>query len=63
MNTHNIYFQDKIIDIKLSQLYYYISSMEKFLGLKNKFEIAVVNEPSVFETLKFYTVFVKSSLP
>ena len=23
-------------------------------GLKNEFEIAVVNEPSVFEPLKFY---------
>ena len=36
MNTHNIYFQDKIIDIKLSQLYYYISSMEKFLGTQER---------------------------
>ena len=25
-------------------------------GLKNKFETAVVNEPSVFEPLKFYCV-------
>ena len=24
------------------------------MGLKNEFEIAVVNEPSVFEPLKFY---------
>ena len=26
------------------------------LGLKNEFEIAVVNEPSVFEPLKFYCI-------
>ena len=26
-------------------------------GLKNEFEIAVVNEPSVFEPLKFYCIF------
>ena len=28
-------------------------------GLKNEFEIAVVNEPSVLEPLKFYTVFIE----
>ena len=27
-------------------------------GLKNKFETAVVSEPSVFETLKFYCIFI-----
>ena len=27
------------------------------MGLKNKFETAVVNEPSVFEPLKFYCIF------
>ena len=26
-------------------------------GLKNKFETAVVNEPSVFELLKFYCIY------
>ena len=26
-------------------------------GLKNEFEIAVVNEPSVFEPLKFYCIY------
>ena len=55
MGIHNINFQDKIIDLKLSQLKYYISSYGiSFLGLKNEFEIAVVNEPSVFKPLKFY---------
>ena len=28
-------------------------------GLKNEFETAVVNEPSVFEPLKFYCSFVE----
>ena len=28
-----------------------------FTGLKNEFEIAVVNEPSVFESLKFYCMY------
>ena len=32
-----------------------------FKGLKNEFEIAVVNEPSVFEPLKFYCIKVKES--
>ena len=27
------------------------------MGLKNEFEIAVVNEPSVFEPLKFYCIY------
>ena len=55
MGIHNINFQDKIIDLKLSQLKYYISSYGiSFLGLKNEFEIAVVNKPSVFKPLKFY---------
>ena len=29
-----------------------------FLGLKNEFEIAMVNEPSVFEPLKFYCIYI-----
>ena len=31
-------------------------------GLKNEFETAVVNEPSVFETLKFYCITILVSL-
>ena len=30
--------------------------MTLFKGLKNEFEISVVNEPSVFEPLKFYCI-------
>ena len=36
---------------KLSQIY---SSGHLCKGLKNEFETAMVNEPSVFEPLKFY---------
>ena len=32
-------------------------------GLKNKFETAVVNEPSVFEPLKFYCIMKVRSRP
>ena len=28
------------------------------MGIKNVFEIAVVNEPSVFEPLKFYCIYI-----
>ena len=30
--------------------------MDFFKGLKDEFETAVVNEPSVFESLKFYCI-------
>ena len=57
MSTHNIHFQDKIKDLKLSQLQYYVFSYGKsFYGLKNELEIAEVNEPSVFKPLKFYCI-------
>ena len=55
MSTHNIYhFQYKIENHpKLTQ-----SAAMGFIskGLKNDFETAVVNEPSVFEPLKFYCI-------
>ena len=58
MSTYNIHFQDKMIALKLSQHFYYISSHGKsFKGLKTEFEIAVVNEPPVFERLKVYCIF------
>ena len=31
-------------------------------GLKNEFETAVVNEPSVFEPLKFYCIYNQSTI-
>ena len=53
MSTHNIpFFNIKKENIpKLSQICNYGICSK---GLKNEFETAVVNEPSVFEPLKFY---------
>ena len=52
MRSHNIPFQyEKEKHPKLSQICSYRNFSK---GLKNEFEIAMVNEPSVFEPLKFY---------
>ena len=53
MNTHNIPFS--IEKKKITLNYPKLAVMRFFLkGLKDEFETAVVNEPSVFEPLKFY---------
>ena len=54
MSTHNIPFQyTEENQLKLSQICgYWIFSK----GHKDEFETAMVNEPSVFEPLKFYCV-------
>ena len=48
MSTHSICFRIKR-DLELYQLYYNICIYGKILGLKNEFELAVINEPPVFE--------------
>ena len=53
MSTHNIPFSIYEKHPKLSQICSY-GLFSK--GLKNEFETAVVNEPSVFEPLKFYCI-------
>ena len=56
MSTHNISFLN--IKKKIILNYPKSATMEFFSkGPKNKFEPAVVNEPSVFEPLKFYCTF------
>ena len=52
----NEYTQYTIFSIKKKITLYYPKStpMGFSKGLKNEFETAVVNEPSVFEPLKFY---------
>ena len=55
----SIHFQFKINHPKLSQICSY-GIFSK--GLKNEFETAVVNEPSVFEPLKFWAQLFKASL-
>ena len=54
MCTHNLPF---IIKKKITPDYCKSAAMGFFTyGLKNEFETAVVNEPSVFELLKFYCI-------
>ena len=54
MSTHDIPFQYKIENHpKLSQIYSYAFISKR---LKNEVETAVVNESSVFEPLKFYSM-------
>ena len=55
MSTHNIPFLNvkKKIILKLSQICNYGICSK---GLKKEFETAVVNEPSVFEPLKFHCI-------
>ena len=56
MSTHKYHFQYKIENhFKLTQICSY-GIFSK--GLKNDFETAVVNEPSVFELSKFYCIYV-----
>ena len=51
MSTHNIQFHDEIKKILL--FFYFVAIGRTSQGLKNKFELAMVNEPSVFELLRF----------
>ena len=59
MSTHNIPFFIINNNIpKLSQIWNYGICSK---GLKNEFETAMVNEPSVFEPLKFYCSYIHCS--
>ena len=61
ISTHNIPFlnmkKKKENHPKLFQIYIYGICSK---GLKKEFETAVVNEPSVFEPLKFYCKYVQN---
>ena len=52
----NEYSQYTILGIKTVTLNYPKSAVMGFFykGLKNEFETVIINEPSVFEPLKFY---------
>ena len=55
MSMHNIHFHNKKNKIlKISLNIWFLEPSENFLGLKNEFESARVNEPLMFESLKFY---------
>ena len=51
MSTHAYHFQYEEVKSPLIILSLWLWDFSK--GLKNEFETAVVNEPSVFEPLKF----------
>ena len=56
----NEYIHHTIFSIKKKIILNYPKSAAmgfSFKGLKNEFETAVVNEPSVFEPLKFYCIY------
>ena len=58
---YNEYTQYTVFNIKKKITLNYLKSaaMSFFsCGLKNEFETAVVNEPSVFEPLKFYCMYI-----
>ena len=57
MSTHNIPF----FNMKKKKTLNYPKSAAMGIfskGLKKEFETAVVNEPSVFEPLKFYCIYI-----
>ena len=54
MSTHSIPFSIKKRKITLN--YPKSAAMGFFKGLKNEFETAVVDEPSVFEPPKYYCI-------
>ena len=60
MSTHNIPFFQYIKEnqFKFSQICGYRIFSK---GLKNEFETGMVNEPTVFEPLKFYCTFFSNS--
>ena len=53
MSTHNIQFHDKTRKQSLNICFL---ELWKAMGLKNEFELAKVNEPSVFESSRFYRI-------
>ena len=50
MSTHNIQFH-KIR--KNPKIFVFLRYRKNFVGTKNEFELAMVNEPSVFELSRF----------
>ena len=55
MSTHNIPFSN-IKKENHAEVFPNLKPRDFSSGLKNEFETAVVNEPSVFEPLKFYCI-------
>ena len=56
MSTHNISVSNIKETENHAKLFLNLKPGDFSQGLKNEFETAVVNEPSVFEPLKFYCI-------
>ena len=56
MSTHNIFSKYNKICRIIPKMLIPADMEKKCKGPKNEFEIAVVNEPSVSESLKFYCI-------
>ena len=59
LGDSNEYRQHTIFSVKIEKLPLIILSLPQwdfFKGLKNEYETAVVDEPLVFEPLKFYCI-------
>ena len=55
---HNIQFHDKMR--KFPSIFVFFHARTSW-GLKNEFELAMVNEPSVFELSRFNCVYLKNT--
>ena len=58
MSSHNVHFHNKIRKIsKISLDICFLELSEAFSwGLKNEFELAMINESSVFDLLRFHCI-------
>ena len=57
MRTYNIRFHDEII--KCPEIFGFLSHWKNFLGFKKEFELATLMELSLFESLKFYCIYME----
>ena len=64
MNTHNIQFHDTIRKCPLMFffffvffLFFFVSYRKNFVGSSKEFKLAMVNNPSMFELLRFNCIF------
>ena len=60
MSTHNIQFHDKM-KISLIFFFFFLINQKNFVGTQNVFESSQVNQPSVFESWRFYCTFSRFS--
>ena len=56
MSTQNIQFHDKVKKKKTPK-FCVLELSEEFRRDSNEFELAMVNEPSVFESLRFVSIY------